>query len=177
VFLQKLPSANHIVSIPHWFDSSSRARRHCTRRRPEFQFHIGSIQARLLIQIIGTYLLFQFHIGSIQATGGQEWSEEADEVSIPHWFDSSATEPDWPDGEMSVSIPHWFDSSWSLPPASLRALPSFNSTLVRFKHSVEDPLPAITGQFQFHIGSIQAALFICFHSIEVNNLGLDFWDY
>ena len=125
--------SKRLVSIPHWFDSSSGRQRE-----------------------LGYVCRFQFHIGSIQAGRRLNATKPSKQVSIPHWFDSSSNYERNPSVQRHVSIPHWFDSSLCRLSSAFVCDVGFNSTLVRFKRSTLAACGLIRAMFQFHIGSIQA---------------------
>ena len=100
-----------------------------------FQFHIGSIQARIVYQSIAILIEFQFHIGSIQARFKPQTRVQGCGVSIPHWFDSSKS----PHLQSCFRYTRFNSTLVRFKPAYRNKLKAgklrFNSTLVRFKRS------------------------------------------
>src|SRR5438128_1271409 len=99
--------------------------------------------------------MFQSHTGSIQRTVDEVGDAELEQVSIPHWFDSTPALAVKMEPVAEVSIPHWFDSTTISPPSGAGGHPSFNPTLVRFNGRRLRVSRGRAWWFQSHTGSIQ----------------------
>ena len=122
-----------------------------------FQFHSGSIKSRAQPRHWWRFERFQFHSGSIKSDTSE------DSTSPFHGFNSIVVRLKAPPQLWSVTQRPRFNSivvrlKGGFFPRKTHNGPCFNSIVVRLKGASTALADRVTGEFQFHSGSIKRGL-------------------